>query len=435
MELRKPNIIYINSPDTGRYTQPYGHAVDTPNLQRLAEEGVLFRQSFTVAPTCSPSRAALTLGQLPRTSGIFGLGHRGFIPNDFSQHLAQTLKDAGYLTIAEKRMPDNHTGAKFIGNGPEDAHRVCGYEQRFRDDADIIDTIKRDHERPFFMSINHVVTHRKGAGFTAKPDARDDPRYTAPPPVLADTPEVRADWAHFKSDARLLDEKIGEVITAVDEAGLRENTLIIATTDHGAPFPGMKCCLNVQGCGTFLIIRGPGGFTGGKVVDALCSNLDIYPTVCELLEIKKPDFLQGASLLPLISGETEEIHEFITGEVTYHAAYEPKRCYREKRWVYARRFGERKKVVMPNIDASPSKTVWIHDGYADSESDWETLYDAFYDPQEMNNLAYHPKYQAKLEEMRGKLNQQMQSVNDPLLSGDVPAPKGAKVTDPDAMDP
>jgi len=76
--MARPNILYLHSHDTGRTIQPYGHAVATPHLQRLADQGVLFRRAFCAAPTCSPSRAALLTGQCPHSSGMLGLAHRGF---------------------------------------------------------------------------------------------------------------------------------------------------------------------------------------------------------------------------------------------------------------------------------------------------------------------------------------------------------------------
>src|SRR5512135_3826978 len=82
MDSRRPNILYVHSHDTGRYVQPYGHAISTPHLQRLAEGGVLFRKAFCAAPTCSPSRASLLTGQHAHNSGMLGLAHRGFSLND-----------------------------------------------------------------------------------------------------------------------------------------------------------------------------------------------------------------------------------------------------------------------------------------------------------------------------------------------------------------
>ena len=88
--MPRPNVIYINSHDTGRYIQPYGYAVRTPNLQRLAEQGVMFRQAYNAGPTCSPSRAALVTGQCPHSCGMTGLAHRGFALKDYSHHLQHT---------------------------------------------------------------------------------------------------------------------------------------------------------------------------------------------------------------------------------------------------------------------------------------------------------------------------------------------------------
>ena len=94
--MARPNILYIHSHDTGRYIQPYGHAVPTPHMQRLAQEGVLFRQNYCAGPTCSPSRAALLTGQSPHSSGMIGLAHRGFSLHDYRQHIVHTLRAAGY---------------------------------------------------------------------------------------------------------------------------------------------------------------------------------------------------------------------------------------------------------------------------------------------------------------------------------------------------
>src|SRR5207247_1678035 len=101
---------------------------------------------------------------------------------------------------------------------------------------------------------------------------------------------------------------------------------------------GMKCHLTDRGIGVMLILRGPGVFSGGKVCDAMVSQIDLFPTLCDLLEIEKPAWLQGRSLLPLLHGEAEEVNDEIFAEVTYHAAYEPQRCVRTRRWKYIRRY-------------------------------------------------------------------------------------------------
>ena len=106
-----PNILYIHSHDTGRYVQPYGHQVPTPNIQLLADQGVLFREAFCAAPTCSGSRASLLTGQYCHNNGMLGLAHRGWELNDYRQHLVHPLHEAGYrsVLIGEQHISDEPT--------------------------------------------------------------------------------------------------------------------------------------------------------------------------------------------------------------------------------------------------------------------------------------------------------------------------------------
>jgi arylsulfatase A-like enzyme len=241
--------------------------------------------------------------------------------------------------------------------------------------------------------------------------------------------------AAFKSSARVLDQGIGAVLDAVEQAGLADNTLIICTTDHGIAFPGMKCNLTDHGIGVMLIMRGPGGFVGGQVCDAMVSHVDLFPTLCDLLEIPNPPWLQGKSMMPLIRGQASEIHEAIFAEVTYHAAYEPQRAVRTRRYKYIRRYGERTRPVLPNCDDSLSKEVWLTNGWPDYEVAREQLYDLVFDPNEAHNLAQDPSLAQVLGEMRQRLETWMRATDDPLLSGDVPAPTGARINDPDGLSP
>lgn len=417
--FRPMNILYLNSHDTGRVFSPYGHQVRTPNVQRLAEQGVLFRNAHAAAPTCSPSRVALCSGQYPHCIGMIGLGNRGIPMAHPERHMANLFKANGFETAGS----DNHTGVNKLGKTPKD----LGYEKELTwNDVDgAVAYLKSKPAKPFFMSLSFGRTHRKSAGFASDPDpASDDPRYVRPPAPLADTPEIRADWAHFLTDCHDLDADYGKVLDALDEAGLAEDTLVVATTDHGPAFPGMKCNLTQHGTGVALVVRGPGGFTGGKVVDQLVSQIDLFPTLCELAEIDAPPWLQGRSLLPLLGDSPpEQIHDEIFAEVSYHAAYQPMRAVRTPRYVYVRRFGERLRAVTPNVDASPSKDAWLARGYAERPLDREMLFDAFFDPEETNNLAGNPNFQHLLGEMRERLDRWMQATDDPLLKpGRVPLP-------------
>ena len=106
-----PNILYLNSHDTGRYVQPYGNAIPTPNVQWLADQGVMFRNAFCAAPSCSGSRAALLTGSYCHNNGMMGLAHRGFSLYDHDQHIVHTLAEAGYHCelIGEQHVSEDPT--------------------------------------------------------------------------------------------------------------------------------------------------------------------------------------------------------------------------------------------------------------------------------------------------------------------------------------
>jgi arylsulfatase A-like enzyme len=428
----RPNILYLHSHDTGRYIQPYGYKIPTPNLQRLAEEGVLFRQTFCANPTCSASRASLLTGQWPHNNGMTGLAHRGWSLNDYGRHVIRTLGKNGYYSAL--------CGVQHIASHREPGgKKVIGYDDVVGESTDhegetsemAAEFLHDGLEEPFFFSVGFSDTHRT----FRDPGPEEDPRYTRPPEPIPDTPEARADMAGFIAEARVLDAKMGRVLDALDETGLAENTLVICTTDHGIAFPRMKCNLYEGGIGVMLMMRGPGGFEGGRVVDALISQVDIYPTLCDLLEMEPPDWLQGVSFMPVIRDEADEVREELFGEVNYHAAYEPMRCVRTKRWKYIRRFDDRGVPVLPNCDDSPTKQLWMENGWAEMPLPAEELFDLVFDPHETNNLVGDPRAEEALADMRKRLDRWMHETDDPLLSGKVPAPEGARVNDPDGVSP
>lgn len=428
----KPNVVYIHSHDTGRFVSPYGHALATPNLQKLAESGVLFRKAFCAAPTCSPSRAALQTGQAPHSSGMIGLAHRGFALHEPSQHLASTLKGAGYHCAL--------AGVQHVAAGSDVAK--LGFDAIFDakngGENNAVEFLNNAPETPFFLDVGFNETHRFGLHFNRESDgtvaARGDGRYVSVPPHLPDNETTRADFADFAEAAKILDAKIGLVMDALERNNLAQNTIIVCTTDHGIAFPGMKCNLTDSGIGVMLMLRSP-QLSLGTVCDALVSQIDIFPTLCDLLEIEKPNWLQGRSLLPVLNSAAREVNDAIFAEVTYHAAYEPQRCVRTHRWKYIRRFDDRGRIVLPNSDDSPTKTWLLERGWAERPLPDEQLYDLWFDPQEINNLADAPQAVNALEEMRWRLDNWMHETDDPLLHGPVAAPVGSQINDPNGKSP
>ena len=424
---RTPNIIYMHSHDTGRYLQPYGYGVPTPNLLKLARDGVLFRNAFSAAPTCSPSRAALLTGQCAHSAGMLGLVNRGFGMPDYRKHLLYTLRDAGYQSVL--------AGLQHIAARPEQ----IGFDELLRPAsnraADVapkaVEFLNRKSAKPFFLDVGFFETHREFPQATVD----DDPRFIQPPLPIPDTPETRADMAGFHASARVLDRAVGQVLEALERSGQAENTLVISTTDHGLAFPRMKCNLTDAGWGVSLIMRGPGAFRGGKVSDALISHIDLYPTICELLEFEPPAPLEGKSFLPVLRGEKTEVNEEVFAEVNYHAAYEPQRAVRTQRWKYIRRYGDWAGPVLPNCDDGLSKSLWVKGGWRQQNQAKEQLYDLLLDPIEQSNLAGGRGSTAVLKEMRGRMDAWMKRTDDPLLRGPIPLPLGARTNPVDGASP
>ena len=425
MSAERPNIVYMHSHDTGRYVQPYGYSIPTPNIQRLADQGLLFRKAFCAAPTCSASRACLLTGQYGHTNGMLGLAHRGWSLNDYTHHIVHTLRRRGYSSAM--------IGEQHISKQPD----VIGYDHVVKIDTSQAHTVAPaadrlltgELEEPFFLSVGFFETHREFLG----PSSVRDALYALPPPNLPDAPETRRDMAAFRASARSLDQGVGEVLGSLEAYGLSERTLIVFTTDHGIPFPGAKATLYDRGLGVMVIMRGPGGFSGGHVHDGLVSHIDIYPTLCELAGADRPDFLQGTSLMPLVRSETDEINDAIFAEATWHAAYEPQRSVRTKRYKYIRRFGGRERPVLPNTDEGPSKDYLLRHGWGERSIPAEQLYDLVFDPTESLNLVGEDRAASALEEMRARLDTWMAETEDPLLRGPVQAPSGVEVNDPDGL--
>jgi len=416
-----PNILYIHSHDTGRFVQPYGFQVPTPNLQLLADQGALFREAFCAAPTCSGSRASLLTGLHCHNNGMLGLAHRGWALNDYGQHWVHTLRRARYHSTL--------IGEQHISVDPA----VIGYDELVKVDSNhaeyvaplTIEALRAAPPEPWFMSVGFFETHRD---FFAPTSVRDT-LYSLPPANLPDVVATRRDVAAFKTSARSLDQGIGAVLHALHDFGLVDNTLVVCTTDHGIAFPGAKATLFDRGIGVLMIVRGPSGFAGGKVIDAPVSHLDVYPTLCELAGVDAPRWLQGVSLMPLVRGEVERLHDAIFAETTFHAAYEPQRAIRTERWKYIRRCDDYAHPVLANCDDSESKNVLVKAGWGEQVVSEEQLYDLVLDPGEGNNLAAEPARREVLEELRERLDAWMRETEDPLLEGPVPPPPGARVNE------
>ena len=187
------------------------------------------------------------------------------------------------------------------------------------------------------------------------------------------------------------------------------------TTDHGIPLPGMKANHTDGGLGVMLMFRGPKGFSGGKVSNALVSQIDVFPTLCELLELPKPAWLQGNSLMPLVRGEVDEINEAVFAEYEAHAVLEPQASVRTKRYKYIRRLDGNDEPRPANTDLTYTKDLWLKEGWDEHLVVPEQLYDLEVDPLEKHNLAADPRHGGVLSDMRRLMVARMEKYDNPLL--------------------
>lgn len=428
------NLLIFHLHDMGRYCSPYGFPMPTPNMEKFANSAMLFRNAHCAAPTCSPSRAAMLTGQTAHQAGMLGLLHRGFDLKDYSQHLGSFLGRNGYETVyagvQHEFQPDGDQPAPYQRKLETSSEEGSRDEQAVRAAAEYLDGAG---EQPFFLWTGLIYPHRP---FLEADPREFDPDRIQPPTVLPDTPETRQDMANYMATVEHADACFGEVMNALERNGLREKTMVILTTDHGIAFPGMKCNLTAHGTGVALMVDFPGNPMRGKVSDALVSHIDLFPTICDILELEPPDYLIGNSLVPLIDGDVESVRDDVFAEVNFHAAREVMRSVRTNRYNYVRIFDEDAHVALPNIDAGPSKSVLVEAGLSSRPPRPRIqLYDLLYDPQECHNLADDPAYRDVRLEMDRRLKTWMVQTDDPVMTGNLKAPVGAKVDPRDEMDP
>jgi arylsulfatase A-like enzyme len=418
---RRPNVLVYVSHDTGRHISPYGvETVRTPNAERLAADGVVFENCFCTAPQCSPSRASLFTGRYPHANGVMGLTHArfGWDLGAGETHLAAHLKALGYDTCM---VGTHHEMRRFEERGFDfqsgELHclRQAGVLAEWLDG-------RADASRPFYAQLAPYQTHRP---FPREDCPADDSLGVTVPGYLDDTPGTRADFAALQGIVRQWDEGLGRLLDLLDSRRLAEQTLLIVTTDHGIAFPRAKCTLYDPGIGVLMMVRhAGGGIGGGRRAPQLISNVDVTPTVLELLAAEAPAGIQGRSFAPLLlKSHDAPPRETVFAEQTFHGYYRPMRAVRTARWKYIRNFEMSYGVKVPT-DAQQSDS--FRDNLdrirAQAHTPYDELYDLAADPWEQANLAEQAEHAATRAELSAALAAWMRETNDPLLDGPVASP-------------
>jgi len=435
MKGRRPNILVLIPHDLGTHLGCYGHPdVRSPHLDRLAAQGVRFSDCFTPSPECTPSRGCLMTGLYPHQNGLMGLSNFGWSLRPEAPHLAQRLRAAGYATHLFGFQHEAHKTPETLGylhtHSQNDHHvnAVCAAL------ADFLQAQGGDGEAPWFAYAGFKHVHRPWSEQTTF-----DPAAIAVPAYLPDTPVIREDLARFHQDILDMDAAVGRVLDAVAQGPCADNTLILFTTDHGAAFPGAKATLYDPGIHVPLILHGPEWLPGGRVIDALVSNLDVTPTLLELAGAEIPDSLAGRSLVPLLRDQTHPHRDQVGGALFYDVAYDPMHYVRTRTHKYIRSFAvtaEDARGADPEVLSTFAAGRWIRVDDFDvlTSPTWqslkrpcpmppaEELYDLTRDPCERQNLVGQPEAAGILADMRTRLRHLMETTASPLLTGHVAPP-------------
>ena len=422
------NVILIHTHDTGRYISPYGYPAQTNNLQKISNIGFTYRNAFTVAPTCSPSRAALLTGLYPHQNGMFGLAHRGSKLKDYQLHLSNFLKKNNYETALfgiQHEIKQNNIST--LGYNHIEVDQNKNSLKIAESASDWLN--KYNSHKPFFMSIGFFDTHRE---YPKEVSANFDPRWQRPPEIFFDNQELRLDMARFYTSLEKVDKGIGLILKSLEQKSKFEETLIIITTDHGIAWPGMKCNLNDHGTGIFLIAYMKDHLEGGIVNDDLVSNTDIFGTICKLCNLKKPNYLEDF-ILPNNTFILKK-RKFVFSEVNIHASIEVSRSARSKRFRLIERISKRSKINLSNIDKSTAKSFLLKNGLKNKIKDQVEFYDIYNDPLERQNV-YKNNFKIEYEKHKSILEDWRLKTEDPILDDFFKWPSGIMLTNPDEDDP
>jgi arylsulfatase A-like enzyme len=428
----RPNVVLIIADDMAwDDSGAYGNSkVRTPNIDRLAREGMKFTRAFVAISSCSPSRASMITGRYPHNTDAEQLHWP--LPAEQTTFVEQ-LKAAGYWAAASGKW---HMG-EAIKNRFDlvDDPGEAGFQtdpktgkMLAKDDSGAAGWLpvmrQRPKDKPFFLWFAALDPHRDYAeNSIANPH---QPANVNVPPHLPDTPEVRSELALYYDEITRLDDNVGKVMAELERQGVADNTLILFISDNGRPFPGAKTTMYDTGIHTPLLARWPQGIKRGTVATGLISSVDLAPTILQLASVAIPATVQGRSFAPILKNPKAKIRDAIFAEKNWHDYEDRVRAVRTERFKYIRNdFPDL--AGTPSADAGRSPTMdamrRLHKAGKLTELQArifqkprpaEELYDVLVDPREVNNLAENPRYANMLAQLREKLNAWGRETDDKL---------------------
>ncbi len=399
-----PNIILITADDLGRQISCYGESrFSTPNLDRLAEQGIRFSNAYITQASCSSSRSSLLTGLYPHSNGQLGLAPQGFHILAGTPSLPSLLRQAGYFSgIIGKLHIEPANEFSFDWAPQESKPSVMLATRRVNWVAKETSTFierARSEGKPFFLYLNFFDPH--------DPYGKEDGQVEGVPSPLTTEVDVEQPFNLYENSfpnlkettatiincIRRLDVGVGAVLDQISKSGLDDNTIVIFISDNGLPVKRGKGTCYEEGTHVPLIMRFPGESSARMVDQHLVSSIDVFATILDLASVTKPASCAGRSLIPICKSSESPWREYLFTEMNFHNPFFllPTRCVRDKKYKLIHN-------LLPNS----------------SRPEFE-LYDLDADPIELSNIAESPEHHQIRKQLTQALLQWQFETNDPLL--------------------
>jgi N-sulfoglucosamine sulfohydrolase len=322
----RPNIVILIADDMGwNDLGAYGNpSVHTPNIDRLAANGLRFDNAFLTTSSCSASRASILTGKYPHSNGLVHL-HQALPADEIT--VAQLLGRAGYHTEAVGKW---HLGPEILDHFSNviDERTDTGTEQwveRLR---------QRPSDKPFFYWLASRDPHRPHEASEQSVSMIYDPDTLAIPAGFVDGPGTRKVLANYYREVTRFDHDVGRVVAELEHQGVLDNTLIIVMSDNGRPFQLAKETLYDDGIKTPLIVHWPRTVPKPEVRKQLISSIDLAPTLLELAGLPVSQGMQGYSFASVLTNPERAIREYVFAERNWHSQNYHERAVRSLKYLY-----------------------------------------------------------------------------------------------------
>jgi arylsulfatase A-like enzyme len=420
--VKQPNILWISTEDMSPHLGCYGDKVArTPNIDKLATQGVRYTNVFTTAAISAPCRAGIITGMYQTSIGCMHMRTTSYrrsaenpvqftaVPPHYVKAFTEYMRAAGYYCTNNSK-----TDYQFAKDPvPASIWDECNKNAHYRN--------RPDKSQPFFAVFNHTGTHESQSWNISR--VKTDPGKVVVPPYYPDNEIIRKNIAKMYDNIARLDSVVGELLSELEREGEMNNTIIFFWGDHGDGLPRCKRWLYDSGLNIPLIIKWPGNKNGGKADDRLISSIDFGPTVLSLAGIPVPAHMQGIPFLGNQEGKPREV--VFAARDRVDESYDMIRSVRTNNYLYIRNFypAEPFTIWVPYLSNMPvykemlrldaeGKLTGPQKSWMAKSRPPEELYDVRKDPFQINNIVNNPDMKIVLEEMRTMQKQWTLETND-----------------------